>query len=161
MKISTHNSRNFKKNQKSDSIEEEKNNMSNKDSAAAANPFTTIFNFNKNSNNLNSETKNNSESKERSMSSLIEISVKLEESENAVVNKDAFFSSLKSLKELVNGNEDTVKKTLPGLIISLLLRNKNFATEDFLINFISPIIGDLRKPDGSKYKVIFFLLYLF
>jgi len=55
---------------------------------------------------------------------------------------------------LVYSNEDTVKRTLPGLIISILLKNNNLVTEESLINIISPIIGDLRKPDGSKYKVI-------
>jgi len=76
--------------------------------------------------------------------------------EEKLLLKDNEFS-LEYLEELVFNNEETVRKTLPGLIISLLLKNSNSATEEFLINYISPIIGDLRKPDGSKYKVIIFL----
>ena len=65
-------------------------------------------------------------------------------------------NSLESLNKLVHLNEATVEKTLPGLIISLILKNEQEIKEEFLINCVSPIIGNLRKPDGSKYKVIKF-----
>jgi hypothetical protein len=61
--------------------------------------------------------------------------------------------SMNTLESLVCGNEETVEKTLPGIIISIILKNSYEVTEEFLINNISPIIGNLRKPDGSKYKV--------
>lgn len=62
---------------------------------------------------------------------------------------------MEKLENLVANNLETIEKTLPGLIISLIIKNSHQIKEDFLHKFITPIIGNLRKPDGSKYKVNF------
>lgn len=62
--------------------------------------------------------------------------------------------SFDTVEHLILGNEELIEKTLPGLIISLIIKNSYQIKEEFLMNYISPIIGNLRKPDGSKYKVI-------
>lgn len=62
--------------------------------------------------------------------------------------------SFDTVEHLILGNEELIEKTLPGLIISLIIKNSYQIKEEFLMNYISPIIGNLRKPDGSKYKAI-------
>jgi len=160
MKISTNNLSDFKENTITKIIEEQKSSKCYIEiPPVAANANRNKFDLKK----LNiSQTKTNFESDtHRSIDRLInsqDLNEEKSETENEKENANAF--SMKSLKKLVNENEETVKNTLPGLIISLVLKNKYSVNEDFLINCISPIIGNLRKPDGSKYRVLFLFLIL-
>lgn len=75
-----------------------------------------------------------------------------ENEKNLSINRE--INSFETLQEMVFSNEEIVRKTLPGLIITLILNNSDNITEDFIMTNISPIMGDLRKPDGSRYKVL-------
>ncbi len=66
-------------------------------------------------------------------------------------------NAITTLQDMVFANEDVVRKTLPGFIITLIIRNSDYISEDYIITSISPIMGDLRKPDGSRYKVNIFI----
>lgn len=51
------------------------------------------------------------------------------------------------------------ENTLPGLIISAMVRSSKPLTENEIYEFVFPKFKDLRKPDGSKYKVNIYTNY--
>ena len=55
--------------------------------------------------------------------------------------------------EEIRKNLHTCENTLPGYMISVMLKKGHPIGEDQLLDVILPKINDLRKPDGSKYKV--------
>lgn len=57
-------------------------------------------------------------------------------------------------KKILENNLNLIENTLPGLIICLLFKNNNNPIpEIYLLNIISSRFDELRKPNGSKYKV--------
>lgn len=148
MKISTNNSRDFKKNSITDIIEEQNNSICHIE--IPEEPFGYPEKIGFKNTKIFEEIKTNPKTNENISNLNLIFSVELNEID---VSKKKQTDLFITLKELVFKNEDTVKKTLPGLIISIMIKNNNFVTEDSLIDIISPIMGDLRKPDGSKYKV--------
>jgi len=156
MNFSTNNLCQFK-NSKINIIEEEKNSLSHIDLDQ------NTYNFiNKNSN-VKSDKKTKLSHDKYSVEKIKIINENFT-NKNAVNNiiikenennkyRDRELNSIDTLQEMVFSNEEIVRKTLPGLIITLILNNSETITEDFIVTNISPIMGDLRKPDGSRYKV--------
>ena len=58
--------------------------------------------------------------------------------------------------EEIRKNLHNCENTLPGYMISVMLKKGHPISEDLLLDVILPKINDLRKPDGSKYKVFFY-----
>jgi len=86
---------------------------------------------------------------------------------NNILNKinkfeDTYYNNIKNFpntevalydKNILEMNLNLIEKTLPGLIICLLYRNNNNPIEETKIyEIVSKSYGDLRKPNGSKYK---------
>jgi hypothetical protein len=51
------------------------------------------------------------------------------------------------------------ENTLPGFLISLMVKKGEPMSETELFDEVFPKIGNFRKPDGSKYKVITIIVY--
>ena len=87
---------------------------------------------------------------------------------NSILNKinnieDTYYNNIISLpntdmnlhdKQILEKNLNLIENTLPGLLICFMYKNNNVPiSEVILFNIVSNKYYDLRKPNGSKYKV--------
>lgn len=72
-------------------------------------------------------------------------SANLKLNENGDIEENYVEEIRKNLKQCEN--------TLPGYMITVMIKRGQPIPEDELYEMIMPKINDLRKPDGSKYKV--------
>ncbi len=93
---------------------------------------------------------------------------KAEEKTDRILDKinkfeDTYYNNIISLpntdiklhdKQLLAKNLNLIEKTLPGLIICYLFKNNNIPVpESTLYGLILKDFNELRKPNGTKYKV--------
>lgn len=58
------------------------------------------------------------------------------------------------IEKLISENRLIIENTLPGLVISLIIKNNYQIKEDYLIAHISPMVENLKRPDGAKYTKV-------
>ena len=87
---------------------------------------------------------------------------------NQILNKinkfeDTYYNNIISLpntdlnlhdKQILEKNLNLIENTLPGLLINFMYKNNNIPiSETILFNLVLNKYNDLRKPNGTKYKV--------
>lgn len=93
---------------------------------------------------------------------------KVEEKTDRILDKinkfeDTYYNNIISLpntdvklhdKQILAKNLNLIEKTLPGIIICYLYKNNNLpVAESILFGLVLKDFNELRKPNGTKYKV--------
>ncbi len=64
------------------------------------------------------------------------------------------------MKGNLDSNLILAEGTLPGLLISIMFKENNSVTQNFLLGKIGDKFDTLRKLNGAKYRVMDFLILL-